>query len=82
MLSLLMAGALIGIGATIAMDLWAIVLNRAFAIPTPNWGAVGRWVWHLQSGTLFHDDIATAPSAPSEAAPASRSIASTCVFGW
>ena len=50
----------IGIGATALIDVWAIVLNRAFGLALPNWGLVGRWVWHLQSGQVFHDDIAAA----------------------
>ena len=50
----------IGIGATVLMDLWAIALNRIFDLPRPNWGMVGRWVWHLQDGKVFHDDIAKA----------------------
>ncbi|MER9790575.1 DUF2938 domain-containing protein [Mesorhizobium sp. M0213] len=50
----------IGIGATALMDVWAIFLNKAFAQPQPNWGLVGRWVWHLREGTVFHDDIGKA----------------------
>ncbi|QPC87026.1 DUF2938 family protein [Mesorhizobium sp. NBSH29] len=50
----------IGIGATILMDLWAVVLNLAFGLPRPNWGMVGRWVWHLKDGVLTHDDISRA----------------------
>ncbi|MER9996465.1 DUF2938 family protein [Mesorhizobium sp. M0098] len=46
----------IGIGATVAMDLWAIFLHKAFGQPRPNWGPVGRWVWHLRD-KVFHDDI-------------------------
>ena len=37
----------IGAGATIVMDLWAIVRRRAFDTPLPNYGLVGRWVAHL-----------------------------------
>ncbi|RUV51905.1 DUF2938 family protein, partial [Mesorhizobium sp. M7A.F.Ca.MR.228.00.0.0] len=46
----------IGIGATVLMDLWAIFLHKAFGQPRPNWGPVGRWVWHLRD-KVFHDDI-------------------------
>jgi hypothetical protein len=51
---------LIGIGGTAAMDVWAILLNRVFGIPLPNWGLVGRWFCHLTAGKVFHDDIAAA----------------------
>ncbi|TIU83671.1 MAG: DUF2938 domain-containing protein, partial [Mesorhizobium sp.] len=43
----------IGIGATALMDLWAIFMNMVFAQPRPNWGLVGRWVWHLRDGKVF-----------------------------
>ena len=49
----------IGIGATVLMDIWAIFLNKALAQPRPNWGPVGRWVWHLRE-KVFHDDIGDA----------------------
>ncbi|CDZ45550.1 DUF2938 domain-containing protein [Neorhizobium galegae] len=60
MIELLWRGILIGLGATILMDLWAIVLNRVFGQPKANWAPAGRWFWHLQRGKVFHDSIATA----------------------
>lgn len=50
----------IGIGATILMDVWAIILSKFFGQNPPNWAPVGRWFWHLQSGKVFHDDIGKA----------------------
>ncbi|MDP9813385.1 hypothetical protein J2W42_006258 [Rhizobium tibeticum] len=41
----------IGIGATVLMDIWAIVLAKATGGPLPNWAPVGK---------VFHDDIGTA----------------------
>lgn len=60
MLDLLWRGALIGIGATALIDIWAILLAALFGLPRPNWGMVGRWVWHLRDGKVFHDDIGKA----------------------
>ncbi|TKB29836.1 MAG: DUF2938 domain-containing protein, partial [Mesorhizobium sp.] len=57
----------IGIGATALMDLWAIFLNAVFAQPRPNWGLVGRWVWHLRD-KVFHDDIGEAAPYAHESA--------------
>jgi len=51
---------LIGIGATALLDLWALILQRFFRVPAPNWGLVGRWFCHLTEGRVFHDDIALA----------------------
>lgn len=68
MLSLVLQGVLLGIGATALMDLWAILLHRAIGQPRPNWAMVGRWFWNLRSGTVFHRDIALAPPHPRELA--------------
>ena len=32
-----------GVGATSLMDVWAIARRRAFKIPLPDYGLVGRW---------------------------------------
>jgi hypothetical protein len=63
---LILTGALLGLGATVAMDLWALVLNRVAGVPMANWAAVGRWVWHLRGGVVFHDDIAAVPPVSGE----------------
>ena len=59
-MELLLKGAAIGLGATVLMDLWALLLWKAFRQARPNWGPVGRWFWHLKNGTVFHDSIADA----------------------
>ncbi|MET2827864.1 DUF2938 domain-containing protein [Mesorhizobium shangrilense] len=59
MLDVLLRAVAIGIGATVLMDLWAILLNKAFGQAKPNWAPVGRWVWHLRD-KVFHDDIGQA----------------------
>lgn len=51
--------ALIGIGATAAMDLWSLVLRR-LGVPAPNFTLVGRWVGHTLHGRWAHDAIAKA----------------------
>jgi hypothetical protein len=53
-------GIAMGIGATILMDVWAIILFGVFGQPAPNWAPVGRWFWHLGRGKVFHDKIADA----------------------
>lgn len=59
---------LIGIGATVLLDLWAIVLHRFFGQARPNWAPVGRWFWHLRNGKVFHDDIGKAEPYANELA--------------
>ncbi|MBW3567821.1 MAG: DUF2938 domain-containing protein [Proteobacteria bacterium] len=53
---------LIGIGATLVLDTWALFLKRVFGIAGANWGFVGRWIGHFPRGQFVHADIAkTAP---------------------
>jgi hypothetical protein len=63
--------AIIGIGGTVVLDLWAAALSRLFAIPATNWAMVGRWVGHMPAGRLVHENIG-------EAAPVSGEHA----IGW
>ena len=66
MVTLLYTGALMGLGATVLIDLWALVLQRLARVPLPNWAMVGRWVMHLPRGRLFHENIAVAQPMPKE----------------
>lgn len=62
--NLWIAGILIGLGGTVAMDLWALALNRLAGQPMPNWAMVGRWFGYLPRGVVMHEDIGA--SAPLE----------------
>ena len=59
---------LMGVGATALIDLWGLLLNRAFGFPLPNWAMVGRWFGHLPAGQFHHDDIGMAVPVASELA--------------
>lgn len=65
-MNLILAGAVMGLGATVLMDLWTLFLWRAAGLPLPNWAMVGRWVAHLGRGRVFHDAIADAEPVPGE----------------
>ncbi len=56
---------LIGVGATLTMDLWAAVLRR-FGVPSLNFALLGRWIGHMPRGRWFHASIAQAPSVRGE----------------
>jgi len=56
----------IGIGATLAMDLWNLFLKRTFSIPSLNYCLLGRWLRHMPEGTFRHVSIAAAPAKPLE----------------
>jgi hypothetical protein len=64
------ASILIGIGATLVMDLWLFGLKR-LGVPTLNFAMVGRWAGHLCRGTLHHEAIAKA-----------RPVAGEVAWGW
>lgn len=62
---------LIGIGATLATDAWALLRRSLFGIPLPDYGLVGRWFGHMAHGRFRHASIA-----------ASASVRAERVIGW
>ena len=65
-MNLLVATVVIGFGATAATDLWALLRQRVFAVPAPNYGLVGRWLGHMPRGRFVHSSIAAATPVPGE----------------
>jgi len=57
---------LIGIGATLVMDLWALLRKQLFGISPTNWGMVGRWIGHMRKGQLRHTSISSAHAVHGE----------------
>ena len=62
---------LVGLGATVIMDIWAVILLRTFKISSPNYCFVGRWLGHMPAGIFKHDNIAAAQHKTAE-----------CTIGW
>ena len=62
---------LIGLGATLTTDLWALFLKRAFKMKPPDYCLVGRWLRTMPEGTFKHSNIASAPRKSAE-----------CTVGW
>jgi Protein of unknown function (DUF2938) len=62
---------LVGLGATLSFDLWALVLKQAFKIPPSNICLVGRWLRYMPEGIFRHSNIASAPRKGAE-----------CTVGW
>jgi hypothetical protein len=60
--------AVIGVGATLVMDLWAVLLRRGFGIRSLDYAMVGRWLGHVTAGRFAHASIAAAPAIPGERA--------------
>lgn len=68
MSEVILAGFVMGVVATLAMDIWALILQRFAGMPLPNWSLVGRWVAHLPKGRVMHTDIGTAEAVAGEMA--------------
>jgi len=56
---------LIGIGATLLMDLWAAGLRR-LGVPSLDFALLGRWIGHLPGGRFIHTSIARTPAVRGE----------------
>ena len=50
----------LGIGATVVMDVWGITRKLMFGTAPPNYGLVGRWIGHMTNGQFRHESIAGA----------------------
>jgi hypothetical protein len=57
---------LMGIGATLLMDLWAILRKWAFGVSSLDYAMLGRWLGHMPAGRFAHPDIGSAPSVRGE----------------
>lgn len=62
---------LMGVGATLTIDIWALFLNRAFNIPPSNFCLVGRWLRYMPEGIFRHANISSVPPKSAE-----------CTVGW
>lgn len=50
---------LVGIGATVVLDVWSMIL-KGLGVPTLDYALVGRWAGHLCRGRFAHASIAKA----------------------
>ena len=66
-----LAAAAVGLGATLFMDLWALLIKHAFGVPLANYCLVGRWLSHMREGKFMHVSIAAASQKRAE-----------CSVGW
>jgi hypothetical protein len=62
---------LIGLGATLSFDLWALLLKHAFKVTPSNICLVGRWIRRMPKGAFSHTNIASSPPKRGE-----------CSIGW
>ena len=77
LLEFLQRAVLIGAGATLAMDVWALFLKRCFGIPSLNFAMVGRWIGHLPRGRFRHENIARAEPCLLYTSPSPRDLSTS-----
>ena len=68
---LFLSSILIGLGATLTFDLWALFLKYVFRMAPSNFCLVGRWILYMPQGILRHPNIGTTPRKNRE-----------CTAGW
>lgn len=68
MLEIVLRVVLVGIGATLVMDAWGLMLRRVFGVAGLSYGMVGRWIGHMPKGQFSHRAIARSPPVPGESA--------------
>lgn len=61
----------IGIGATVVMDISSLILMPVFGSPSAGYCLVGRWLSHMLDGTFTHTNIVAAAHKRFE-----------CAVGW
>lgn len=51
---------IVGVVATVVLDLWQLALRFLFGVASSNWAHVGRWVSHFTRRRIFHQAIGDA----------------------
>lgn len=67
----ILGAALMGIGASLLMDAWNLLLRRITGIRSLDYCLLGRWLLHMPGGTFSHASITAAPPKRLE-----------CAVGW
>ena len=62
---------ILGLGATLTFDLWALFLKYAYKVTPSNFCLIGRWILYMPEGIFKHSNIASAPEKNAE-----------CTVGW
>ena len=57
---------ILGVLATVAIDIWATFANKMLKFPRTNWAMVGRWLGNIPQGKFKHNPISAAPQIRNE----------------
>jgi hypothetical protein len=67
-MNILLQGVVIGVIATIGMDIWSLIAKHVIKLPTADWAMVGRWFGHMPRGVFVHRSISESAEIPNELA--------------
>jgi hypothetical protein len=59
-MTVILTAVAIGLGATVLIDLWALVLRLAFGVASLDFCLLGRWALHIPHGRILHERIVKA----------------------
>jgi hypothetical protein len=65
---LLFKAALVGIGGTIVLDLWALFMTRVMGLSEPDWAMLGRWFGNMPRGQFVQETMTKAEPVKGEMA--------------
>lgn len=65
-MDIIIRAALVGIGGTIVLDIYAFLLQRLFDVRATNWQMVGRWLGHMPTGSFIQTNLGQVKSVPGE----------------
>jgi hypothetical protein len=65
---LLFKAALVGIGGTVVLDVWALLMAHVVGLSASNWAMVGRWFGNMLRGQLVQETMTNAEPVRGELA--------------
>jgi hypothetical protein len=65
-IEIVVRAALVGIGGTVILDIYAVLARSLLGVPATNWKLVGRWIGHMPMGAFVQANIGQASPVPGE----------------
>ncbi|MGU3374823.1 DUF2938 domain-containing protein [Chryseobacterium sp. M5A1_1a] len=56
-MNVLIDAVVLGVGATVFMDLFALTIKKLWNVPSLDYRIVGRWIGHFKNGKFSHPNI-------------------------
>lgn len=65
-MNVLIGAVLLGVGATVFMDVFALIIRKLWNIPSLDYRILGRWIGHFKNGKFSHSHIMQATPVQGE----------------